>query len=42
MFSRRCKPARDAIIPAIVTTDAYGNSLHADVERETANVLATL
>jgi len=27
---------------AIVTMDAHGNSLHADVERETANVLATL
>ena len=27
---------------AIVTMDAYGNSLHAEVERETAKVLATL
>ena len=27
---------------AIVTMDAHGNSLHADVERETGNVLETL
>jgi fumarate hydratase class I len=27
---------------AIVTMDAHGNSLHADVERQTGAVLATL
>jgi fumarate hydratase, class I len=28
--------------PAIVTMDAHGNSLHKDVEQESAAVLATL